>query len=140
VKLILWTTKSGLTHQPGHVIDLTATFADIAGVEYPRRFKDREIAPLEGKSLLPIFEGKTRAGHEALFWEHEGNRAVRMGKWKLVAKFKDKWELYDLEKDRTELTDLAGKQPETVRELVGQYERWAARCGVVAWEKLPGVK
>src|SRR5262249_13553304 len=104
-------TKPAITHQPGHVIDLMATCLDVAGAEYPKRFKDHDITPLEGKSLRPMFEGKTRPGHEAIFWEHEGNRAVRAGKWKLVEKHPGEWELYDLEKDRTELTNLAVKQP-----------------------------
>src|SRR5262249_23678066 len=108
--------------------------------EYPKRFRDRDITPPEGKSLRPIFEGKTRPGHEAIFWEHEGNRAVRAGKWKLVEKHPGEWELYDLERDRTELTNLAAKQPDTVRDLRRRYEQWAERCGVVAWDKLPGAK
>jgi arylsulfatase len=91
---------------------------------------------VEGKSLLPIWQGKMRAEHDSLFWEHEGNRAVRQGKWKLVSRYPDKWELYDLEADRTELTDLAAKEPDKVKELIQKYERWAARCGVQPWEKV----
>ena len=73
--------------QPGHLIDIMATCVDVAGAEYPEEFEGNAITPLEGKSLLPVFEGKTRAGHEAIFWEHEGNRAVRQGKWKLVSRY-----------------------------------------------------
>src|SRR5262249_5995408 len=126
-----------LTHQPGHIIDLMATCLDAAGAEYPKRFQGRDILPLEGKSLLPIFQGKTRARHAALFWEHEGNRAVRQGKWKLVAAQKGAWELYDLETDRTELHDRAQDHPEKVKELVARYDEWAQRVGVVPWEQLP---
>ena len=95
---------------------------------------------LEGKSLRPIFEGKERPGHEALFWEHEGNRAVRQGQWKLVAVHGGAWELYDLEADRTERHDLAAKMPDKVKELAAQYERWAGRVGVVPWDKLNHTK
>ncbi len=132
--------RSGITHQPGHVIDLMATCLDVAGAEYPKTYNGKPITPLEGKSLRPIFEGKTRKGHDAIFWEHEGNRAVRQGKWKLVsrhpgrrAKHPGPWELYDIEADRTELNDLAKKQPEKVRELVALYDAWAKRAGVQPW-------
>ena len=71
-----------------------------------------------------------------MFWEHEGNAAVRIGKWKLVRDYPKPWELYDMEADRTELTDLATKHPERVREMAAQYEVWAKRCGVIPREKI----
>lgn len=66
-------------------------------------------------------------------WEHEGNRAIRDGKWKLVSKHPGAWELYDLESDRTELNNLAPKFPEKARELAEKWERWAQRVGVHPW-------
>jgi arylsulfatase len=128
--------KSAITHQSGHVIDVLATCLDVTGVAYPKSFKEQELLPLEGKSLLPVLQGKTRSGHEALFWEHEGNRAVRQGKWKLVSRYPGGWELYDLEADRTELHDLAGQHPDVVKELLGKYEKGAARVGVQPWDKI----
>jgi arylsulfatase A-like enzyme len=128
--------KPGITHEPGHVIDLMATCLDVGGAAYPREHGGQAILPLEGKSLRPVLEGKGRAGHVALYWEHEGNRAVRAGKWKLVSRHRGEWELYDLEADRTELHDLAGDKPEKVKELQGLYDAWARRCGVVPWESL----
>jgi arylsulfatase len=128
--------KPSITHQVGDIIDIMATCLDVAGVEYPEKFKGRGILPQEGKSLLPIFQGKTRPGHEALFWEHEGNRAVRQGQWKLVTEERGGWELYDLEADRTELHNLAAKQPEKVKELSALYEQWAKKVGVVPWSEL----
>ena len=122
-----------LTHQPGHIIDIMATCLDVAGLDYPKTYKGRDIRPLEGKSLLPIFEGKTRNAHEAIYWEHEGNRAVRQGKWKLVAAHGKPWELYDLEADRTELNNLAGTHPEMVEQLKAMYQSWAKRSGVLPW-------
>jgi arylsulfatase len=129
-------TRPGLTYQPGHVIDLMATFVDVAKAEYPKKRAGRDVLPQEGKSLVPVLRGRQRAGHAALFWEHEGNRAVRAGKWKLVAKYRGSWELYDLEADRTEQTDLASKRPDKVKELAAAYERWAKRCGVVPWAEI----
>jgi arylsulfatase len=113
-----------------------ATCLDVAGTPYPKTYQGREITPLEGKSLRPIFEGRQRQPHAALCWEHEGNRAVRQGKWKLVSRHPDNWELYDLDADRTELHNLAASNQAKVKEMVGIYEAWAQRCGVVPWAEL----
>lgn len=128
--------RGELTEQPGHLIDIMATCLDVSGVEYPETYQGHQITPLVGKSLNPIFQGRQRAGHEAIFWEHEGNRAVRAGKWKLVSKFPGDWELYDIEADRSELHNLAAKYPEKVQKLAAKYDAWAARSNVVDWKEL----
>ncbi len=118
-----------LTPQFGHVIDLMATSVDAAGAQYPKTHKGNAITPLEGRSLVPIFDGKTREPHRAVFWEHAGNRAVRQGKWKLVSRSQDRWELYDMEADRSEMNDLAAKMPDKAAGLEKTYGEWAARVG-----------
>jgi len=130
--------RGGLTSQPGHLIDLMATCVDVGGAEYPTVYQGHEITPLEGKSLAPLFAGGEREGHDAIFWEHEGNRAVRQGKWKLVSRYPGGWELYDIEADRTELNDLAPKYSARVERMAAVYERWAARANVVPWGELRG--
>jgi arylsulfatase len=127
-------TKPGVTHAPGHVIDLMATCLDIGECDYPTGFGDSPILPLEGRSLRPIFADGARPGHDALFWEHEGNRAVMSKSWKLVADHGRPWELYDLATDRTELHDLATSRPEVVADLAAKYDAWAARTGVLPWD------
>ena len=127
--------KGELRHQPGHVVDIMATCLDAAGAQYPAEHKGNRIHPTEGKSLVPAFEGKPLQ-REAIYWEHEGNRAVRQGKWKLVSRYPGGWELYDVEADRTELADLAKKHPEKVKELAALYEAWAKRNAVVPWGEL----
>ncbi len=113
-----------------------ATCLDVAGAEYPAEYGGHRITPLEGRPLTPIFDTGSRTGHEAIFWEHEGNCAVRQGKWKLVSRWRKegrRWELYDMEEDRSEMNDLAAKEPAKTAELVKLYEAWAARANVVPW-------
>ena len=103
---------------------------DLAGAEYPTEHDGRAILPMEGRSLLPAFQGAA-IEREALYWEHEGNRAVRVGDWKLVAKENRPWELYDLAADRTEGTNLAGSMPEKAQELETLWNTWAERANVL---------
>ena len=131
-----------ITDAPGHVIDLLATCVDLAGAEYPQTRVGNSITPLEGKSLRPIFETGSRDGHEAIYWEHQGNRALRMGRWKLVSKRTGgtsgagPWELYDLEADRSELNDLAAEMPERVAEMETAWLEWGAKVGWVPFDQL----
>ncbi len=88
---------------------------------------------MEGASLVPAFTGGTISG-EAIYWEHEGNRAIRVGKWKLVAKGPaGEWELCDMEADRTELTDLASQHPRQASTMAAQWEAWVRRVGALPW-------
>ena len=129
--------KNKLRDQPSHLIDMMATCVDVAGAKYPNQFKGLPIQPMEGKSLVTAFDDKP-IKREAIYWEHEGNRAVRAGKWKLVAKGRrGKWELYDMEADRTEMNDLAGQKPEKVKALAAMWQAYAERAKVIPW---PGVR
>lgn len=132
--------KNALIHDTGHVIDIMATCVDIAGASYPKARNGKEITPLAGKSLLPLLKGGKRAGHDALYWEHEGNRAVRQGKWKIVNRYPERWELYDMDADRTELHDVASQEPERVKNMIAMYDAWAKRCGVVPRDQLRSKK
>jgi arylsulfatase len=125
--------RGELERQPGHLIDLMATCVDVAGAKYPRQIGEHEIQPFEGRSLKPAFVGE-KIEREAIYWEHEGNRAVRQDEWKLVAKGPaGKWELYDVQVDRTEMRDLADAQPQRVKQMVSMWETWARRARVLPW-------
>jgi arylsulfatase len=130
--------KGGIRHTPGYLPDIMATILDITGAEYPAEWEGNAIAPLEGTSLRPAFgaDGGAGAARPPMFWEHEGNAAVRMGKWKLVRKYPGPWELYDMDEDRTELHDLSARHPERVQDMAARYEEWARRCGVIPREKI----
>jgi arylsulfatase A-like enzyme len=126
--------RNTLVHTPAHLIDIMATCVDLAGARYPAEYRNEKITPLAGTSLRALFVGKTFERKEPIFFEHEGNRALRDGKWKLVAKgSRGKWELYDMEKDRSELHDLASAQPDKARELIKKWEAWAKRAHVLPW-------
>ena len=110
----------------GHETDLMPTFLELAGISYSAHYK------LAGESLTPIFSGRQRT-RSPIYWEHEGNKAVRDGKWKLVSRFPDAWELFDMDADRTELHDLAHAYPERVKVMAAMWKDWAKRIGVEPW-------
>jgi arylsulfatase A-like enzyme len=110
-----------------------ATGIDVSGAKYPRKFRGKTIKPPEGKSLVKIFK-EDAIDRQAIYWEHEGNRAIRVGDWKLVAKGRNgKWELYDLKNDRVEMNDLSKKHPEKTKKLQAMWQSYAERTGVIPW-------
>jgi arylsulfatase A-like enzyme len=117
--------------QPGHVIDVMATCLDVAGAKYPKEFNGKPITPFEGVSLRPAFAGKPLNRPNPIFWEHEENRAVLDGDWKLVTVARQPWRLYNLVADRTEQNDLATKEPHRVKELAAKWDAYAARANVL---------
>ncbi|MCH5378187.1 MAG: arylsulfatase [Planctomycetes bacterium] len=128
--------QSRLVRTPAHIIDIMATCVDVAGAEYPKEFNGKPIQPLEGQSLRPLFSLSSRLpdslSQRRLYWEHEGNAAIRAGDRKLVRQgIKGPWELFDLAADRTEQHNLASQRPDEVRELAEQWERWAERANVL---------
>ncbi len=122
-----------LRPQPGHLVDVMATCVDLAGAKYPTEFKGQAIQPMEGRSLAPAFANQP-IQREALYWEHEGNAAIRVGDWKLVRMGRNSaWELYNLNTDRTELHDLAATEAARATELATKWEAWAARANVTPY-------
>ncbi|MBT3272034.1 MAG: arylsulfatase [Spirochaetales bacterium] len=124
-----------LRHQPAQLPDVMSTFLDIAGIDYPETLEGKSIKPVEGFSMTPTFIDQPHQ-REVLYWEHEGNRAVRRGKWKLVRKNDTDWELHNMEEGRTEVNNVAADHPEIVKELTSLYNSWAKRCNVMEFDDL----
>ena len=136
----------GWREQPGQLMDIMATCVDVAGATYPDSFNYKPILPMEGVSLVPAFDNQSLA-RDTLYWEHEGNRAIRIGNWKLVSRAyawpfehdtipqinPSEWMLYDLEADRTETNNLATQYPERVQEMADAWYNWSLRANV--WPK-----
>ncbi|MCC9602439.1 arylsulfatase [Stieleria sp. JC731] len=121
-----------LERTPGHLVDLMATAVELSGADYPATAHDgQSIKPMEGKSLVPTFKGDT-IKRDAIYWEHEGNRAIRSGDWKLVAKgAKGQWELYNIAQDRSEQKDLSDQHPEIAKQLSEKWQAYAERANVL---------
>ena len=128
--------KNELRHTPSHLIDIMATCVDVGGASYPKENNGHAITPMEGMSLKPLLVSPSESlpVSRSLFWEHEGNAAVRLGDMKLVRTGRNgPWELYDLKTDRTEQHDLAASQPEKVTELATEWQKWAERSQVLPY-------
>jgi len=125
-----------IVHQSAHVIDIMATCVQAAGADYPEYHESNEIRPLEGESLMPALRGESWSREKPLYWEHEGNCAIRIGDWKMVKKYPGPWELYNMEKDRTEQVDLIEGEKVRVRRMEKLYSAWAERCQVLPMERL----
>lgn len=154
--IVHWTNgiaaRGVIRKQVGHFIDLMPTICQLAGSSYPADFKGNKITPEAGISLVPTFTNKP-VSRDALYWEHEMNRAVCMGKWKLVntAEMSDggygtwkyyttqTWELYDMDTDRSELHNLAAKHPEIVVKMAAMWQSYADSHNVfpMPWQAKP---
>ena len=129
--------RGELRHTPSHVIDLAPTILELAGGDWPTRLQDKPVPPPAGKSLVPTFAKNVDALHEELWWFHEGNRAVRVGDWKLVSVGSGPWELYDMKSDRSETKNLALAHPDKVRQLEETWNRRATEFRELAAQDLP---
>jgi arylsulfatase len=125
-----FSSKGEFRTQVGHLIDIMATCMDVAGAKYPAELDSHKILPPEGLSLVPAFADRPLE-REFLAWEHEGNRAIREGHWKLVSLSGAPWELYNMDTDRVELHDLATREPERVKAMSAKWDAWAVRTHVL---------
>ena len=130
--------RGELRHTPGHVIDLVPTILAVAGGRVFEKWNDKPVPAAPGRSLVPAFSSDTIIARDSLWWLHEGNRALRVGNWKIVAAGKDSpWELYDLTTDRSETKNLATEQPDKVRELAARWSRETGEYNDLARQDAP---
>jgi arylsulfatase len=111
-----------LRRTPGHVIDVVPTILELAGTS--ALVEDPKAPPAPGKSLVSSFTKDRALGRDYLWWSHDGNRAIRVEGWKLVATKDQPWELFNLAKDRAETQNLATQLPLKVNEL---SQLWLAK-------------
>ena len=115
----------------GYLPDFMPTCLELSGGKYPIRFAGSPVTPHSGQSLVPLLtKGDSPIHQGSLFWEHEGNRALREGDWKLVWSSDGPWELYNMALDRTERNDLAAQRPRLAAGMQRRWEGWARRTGV----------
>jgi len=128
--------RGEVRHNPGHVIDVVPTILEAAGVQAADA-RDKKAPLPPGRSLVPAFAKDGAVPHEFLWWLHEGNRAIRVGDWKLVADRNQPWELYDMAKDRSETNNLAAAQPEKVKELEARWQKQMEETTALAAKDAP---
>jgi len=136
--VILWPARfgaGGVLHDPWHVVDIMPTLLEAAGASYPTEIGGHPIQPCDGESFLASLEGHTQQRQQPIYWEHEGNAAVRVGDFKLVRRYGQDWELFDMDADRTELHNLAGRNAPLETQLKREYHGWADRVGVMDWSR-----
>ncbi len=119
-----------ISHLPGHINDVMATICEITGAKYPQEYNGNSILPMQGKSFAPIIRGQEMDNSEPIFWEHNGNRAVRHGDWKLVSKKGAEWELYNINEDRNELNNVITSNKKIANKLAEEFDAWSKEVGV----------
>ena len=122
-----------IRHTAAHVIDLLPTILQVTGTRYPAELNNHALQSLDGESFLSLLQGEDWERERPLFFEHEGNCAIRTGPFKLVRRFDQPWELYDMTADRTELNDLFDKDRARAENLIKRYQHWAESAGVLDW-------
>jgi len=136
-------TRNGdIVHSPVHFVDIMPTIIEAAGGKYPEEEYGNKVHQLPGKSLVETMKRGSPMdwlGVRPIFWEHEGNCAMREGDWKLVLKYPGDWELYNMEEDRTEQCDLLHKNPDRAGRMIKEWEHWAQKCSILPWKELEDI-
>lgn len=114
--------RGELRHDVGHVIDFVPTLLGVLGAQ---PMLPAGAPPLPGRNLAPVFAKDGTVSRESVFFHHEGNRALRMGDWKVVSAREDQntWELYNLAADRGEQHNLAATQPDRLRDMAARWQQ-----------------
>lgn len=119
----LKTQNGAICRQVGHVMDIAPTCLELAGVDDAQADQKHDFA-MDGKPLTPLLRGKSRQGHETLFFEHAGGKGARRGDWKIAALGRGDWELFNLAVDPGETSNLANEHPDLLRSLTSSWRAW----------------
>jgi len=125
--------KPHTAHAPSHVVDVLPTILEATGCPYVTELGGHAIQPLQGESFLDLIRGKDWSRQQPIFFEHEGNCAIRMENFKMVKLYGKDWELYDMDIDRTEINNIVGRNAPLEKELLKHYGDWAEKSGVRDW-------
>lgn len=117
-----------INHTLLHFIDIMPTLVELSGARYPETYKNDQLMPMEGISMVPLFNGESVQRKKPLFYEWRNSRAVQTENWKLVQQGGE-WELYDRRSDLTETNNLAGQYPDTVNYLESRWQEWSDNLG-----------
>jgi arylsulfatase len=130
--------RGELRHDPAHLIDVVPTVLELVGGKRFENWEEMPVPPAPGKSLVPAFAKDGAVAHDDLWWLHEGNRALRVGNWKIVAAgAKAEWELYELATDRGESMNLAAAEPNRVQEMAQTWSQHFEDFRKLASQDLP---
>jgi arylsulfatase A-like enzyme len=122
--------QNKLRHDPCHFVDILPTVVDLAGGKTTTDTVEG-APPVAGRSLAAALQKDGGAAHAFLYFNHNANRALRVGNWKVISTgtgvptataWRD-WELYDMSKDRCEMVNLAGQQLERVKQMTAQWTK-----------------
>jgi arylsulfatase A-like enzyme len=122
----------GIRTQWHHVIDVTPTILETAGLPQPKSVNGIKQKPMEGVSIVYTFaNAKVPTRHTTQYFEMFGNRGIYHDGWTAVTQHSipwdvagtppkftaDKWELYNTNDDFSQAQDVSAKYPDKLREL-----------------------
>lgn len=132
----------------GHIVDIMPTILEVTEASYltTRRTAGGttyQTLPPEGNSLTEALRGQKVTRTKPIIMEHEGNRMLRDGDWKIVREYEinsakngeknesnNPWRLYNVVEDPTELHDLSARYPDILNRMKAMYNSEAARTFV----------
>ena len=117
----LKTNPGSVVDEPAHLIDVVPTLAEITKCEIPGSWPERELRPVSGMSLKPIFDGRSLGKRPPIHFLFSSDRALRDGDWKAVSFRQEAWELYNVAADRTELNNLAEEEPQRLQKMIDTW-------------------
>ncbi|TWU48682.1 Arylsulfatase [Rubripirellula tenax] len=117
----LKTDRGSIHRGAAHLIDVMPTLAEVSGSTIPTTFEGRDLRPVSGQSLLPIFQGGEIEREQPIHFVFAKDRGLRDGDWKAVSFKGETWELYNVKDDRIEMKNLADAEPERLTAMVDQW-------------------